>query len=49
MIYKLAAIGFGLFVLSLCYCLAVVAKMADEEEKEMLRDLMKEPEEENEE
>lgn len=44
MIYKIAAIGFGLFVLSLCYCLTVVAKMADEEEEERLRDLWMEQE-----
>lgn len=46
MIYKIAFAGFVLFFVSLCHCLTVVAKMADEEEEEMLRDLWKEQEEE---
>lgn len=46
MIYKVALVGFVLFFGSLCYCLTVVAKMADEEEDEMLKDLWIEQEEE---
>ena len=47
MIYKIAFAGFVLFFVSLCYCLTVVAKMADEEEEEMLRDLWKDPDDDD--
>lgn len=39
MIYKLAAVGFALFVAAVCYTCSVVASMADDEYDEMMRDL----------
>lgn len=48
MIYKIAGIGFLLFVAAVCYTCAVISGMADEEQEEMLRDLWKKLEEEEE-
>lgn len=38
MIYKIAAIGFLVFVGAICYTCSVVASMADEENERMMRD-----------
>jgi hypothetical protein len=38
MIYKIAAVGFALFIAAVCYTCSVVASMADDENERMMRD-----------